>query len=224
MKYVYLLVVLFTLSSCVKDMTSIHTEVSGDNPTESDTNTEIMHSMERNVLQNPPKYVSKNKDERSVIDFDTAYEMCMRALTDYYKAIWNGSEIELDTFIDNINLKKYTQKKIQSQYEVHLKNNLTNNLVKDIDIGAWEMEYTDDLDGGFLYIKLPVQINKTVGSYGEVTEFLVRNVNGKLVIVDWYTGTKDSYDFMERGINLTIDNPDIWNDREWVRGLNSTAD
>ena len=79
----------------------------------------------------------------------------------------------------------------------------------------------DDVDGGYLYLHLPVHINKFTGGYGEGTEFLVRNVNGKLVIVDWYTGGKDSYDFMVRGENLTIDNPNIWNDSEWVKKLNS---
>lgn len=68
-------------------------------------------------------------------------------------------------------------KKFQSQYDVY--KNLTNDSVQDIEIGAWEVEYTDDADGGFLYLKLPVEINMDVGSYGEVTEFLVRNVNGK---------------------------------------------
>jgi len=144
--------------------------------------------------------------------------MCVRALTDYYKAVWNGSDIELNTFIDNEYLKQYTQNKIQFQYDVYGK---FNDKVQNIEINAWEVESTDDVDGGFLNLKLPAEIKKTVGSYGEVTEFLVRNVNGKLVIVDWYTGSKDSYDFMVRGENLTIDNPNIWNDSEWVKKLNS---
>jgi hypothetical protein len=82
----------------------------------------------------------------------------------------------LDTFIENENLKQYTQKKIQSQYDVNAQ---FNEKVQNIEIGAWEVGFTDDVDGGFLYLKLPVEIHKTVGSRGEVTEFLVRNVNGK---------------------------------------------
>ena len=170
------------------------------------------------IVPAPPEYVAKNTEELSVEDSETAYEMCVRALSDYYKAVWNGSDIELDTFIDNENLRRYTQKKIQSQYD--LKGNL-NSKVKNIEIDAWEAEYTDDVDGGYLYLHLPVHINHFTGGYSEGTEFLVRNVNGKLVIVDWYTGAKDSYDFMVRGENLTIDNPTIWNDSDWVKKLNS---
>ena len=46
------------------------------------------------------------------------------------------------------------------------------------------------------------------GGYGEGTEFLIRNVDGKLVIVDWYTGGKDTYDFMVRGDNVNVDDPE----------------
>ena len=176
-------------------------------------------STEQHVVPDSPEYLAKNEGELSVEDSETAYEMCVRALTDYYKAVWNGSDIELDTFIDNDHLKRYTQKKIQSQYNLYV--NISKNSVQDIDIGAWEVEYTDAGDGGFLYLHLPVEIIQSVGSYGEGTEFLVRNVNDKLVIVDWYNGAKDSYDFMVRGENLTIDNPTIWNDSEWLKNLNS---
>ncbi|AZK45129.1 hypothetical protein [Paenibacillus lentus] len=195
--------------------------VSGDSSADRALNTEVARSAEQKLL---PEYVAKNESGLSDQDFETAYEMCVKALSDYYKAVWNGSDIEMDTLIENDHLKQYTQQKIQSQYDVHIKHNLTDDLVQDIEIGAWEVEYKDDVNGGYLYFNLPVQINMTVGGYGEVTEFLVRNVNGKLVIVDWYTGAKDSYDFMVRGANLTINNPDIWNDSEWVKKLDHMTD
>ncbi|WP_245827564.1 hypothetical protein [Paenisporosarcina indica] len=195
--------------------------VSRDSSTDSPTNTVITSSTEENILQDSPEYVANNEGELSFQDSETAFEMCVRALTDYFKAVWNGSAIELDTFIDNENLKQYTQKKIQSQNDLYSAFTDSKDEVQNIEVGAWEVEYTDDVDGSFLYLKLPAEIKKTVGSYGEVIEFLVRNVNGKLVIVDWYTGAKDSYDFLVRGENLTIDNPNIWNDSEWVKKLNN---
>jgi len=211
------------LAGCSQDQTNGNNEkntpvVSGDSSTNRTINTEITPITEQKGLQDTPEYVAKNKEKLSVQDSETAYEMCARALNDYYKAVWNGSDIELDAFIDNEYLKQYTQKKIESQYAVHVKNKHTDK-VQNIEIGAWEAEYTDDVDGGFLYLKLPVQIHMDVGSYGEVTEFLVRNANGKLVIVDWYTGSKDSYDFTVRGENQKIDNPNIWNDSEWVKSF-----
>jgi hypothetical protein len=167
------------------------------------------------------EYLAKNAKELSTDDIEIAYEMCVAALTGYYKAVWNGIDIDLDAFIENENLKQYTQKKVQSQHDLY---GGFNDPVKDIEIGDWEAEYRDDADGGYLYLHVPVMINKYTGGYGEATEFLVRNVNGKLVIVDWYTGAKDSYDFMVRGENETIDDPDIWNDDEWVKKLDGTPD
>lgn len=177
----------------------------------------ITPNTEHNGLQDSPAYLAKNEGELSLQDSDTAYEMCVKALTDYYKAVWNGEDIELNTFIDNESLEQYMQKKIQSQYDLH--SAYSNDKVQNIEISSWEVEYTDDADGGFLYLKLPAEIKYTVGSFGEATEFLVRNINGKLVIVDWYDGGKDSYDFLVRGENQTIDNPNVWNDGEWVKEL-----
>ncbi|MEH7380258.1 hypothetical protein V7138_07235 [Bacillus sp. JJ1533] len=210
-----LLVVLFTLSSCTTVTTEEYEKntpvVSVNSTADTAINTEMTSSTERKELQKNPEYLANDESELSVLDFETAFEMCERVLTEYYKAVWNGTDIELDTFIDNENLKQYTQKKILFQNEVYGK---FNDKVQNIEIDASEVEYTDDANGGFLYLKLPAEIKKTAGSYGEVTEFLVRNNNGKLVIVDWYTGAKDSYDFVVRGENLSLDNPDIWNDSE----------
>ena len=76
------------------------------------------------------------------------------------------------------------------------------------------------VDGGFLYLMLPASIKYYYdGGFGEGHEFLVRNVSGKLVIADWYNGGKDSYDFLVRGENETIDNPNIWNDLKWIDNL-----
>lgn len=169
------------------------------------------------------EYLATNEKELSNADIETAYEMSVVALTDYYKAVWNGTDIDLDAFIENENLKQYMQQKVQSQHDVygHLDGKVKNIEISD----AWEAEFTDDADGGFLYLHLPAAITKYHGGgYGEGTEFLIRNVDGKLVIVDWYTGGKDTYDFIVRGENETIDDPDIWNDEEWVKkfvGMNN---
>lgn len=169
---------------------------------------EIPHTK---LEQDSYDYLAQDAGELSMQDSETAYEMVVSALTDYYRATWSGSDIKLEAFIENENLIKYTEKKIQAQRKVYVTEEVN------VEIGAWEVDYTDDEHGGFLYLKIPVEIFKDIGSYGEVTEFLVRNVNGKLEIVDWYTGAKDSYDFLVRGENETIDKPNIWDDSEWVK-------
>lgn len=96
-----------------------------------------------------------------------------------------------------------------------LKNNLTHNLVTGVDVDAAEVKYVGE-GKNFFYLKLDAQVKKDVGSFAEPTEFLVQSANGKLVIVDWYTNAKDSYDFTVRGENQTINNPDIWNNSDVI--------
>ncbi|MDN4608243.1 hypothetical protein [Sporosarcina highlanderae] len=169
--------------------------------------------------QTAPVYAAKNKNELSMLDAETAYEMCVNALTDYYKAIWNGTDIDLDQYIGNENLKEYMQTKVESEYKRY---GTLDGKVKQLDIGDWEVKFSDDEMGGYLYLKVPVAIQKHHGGgYGEPTEFFIRNVDGKLAIVDWYTGGKDTYDYLRRGYQQKIDDPDIWNDSEWVKKFKS---
>lgn len=73
--------------------------------------------------------------------------MCVSLLTDYYKAIQNSSNIELDTFIENENLEQYVQKKIQTQSDLY---SAFDDKVQNTEIGTWETKFIDDADGGYL--------------------------------------------------------------------------
>ncbi|MFN7251540.1 MAG: hypothetical protein ACK4M9_12200 [Anaerobacillus sp.] len=223
MKRTYLFkILLFILSSCGKVTTTNEYEKNRDVELKNSTKdsgviTEITPNKEEELVHNHPIYLVKNVGQLSIQDAETTFEMCVRALTDYYHAVSSGADIEWGTYIEDENLKYYMQKKIQSQYRF-------SNKVENIDVGTWEVAYTNDADGGFIYLKLPTENHLAVGSWGEVTEFLIRNVNDKLVIVDWYEGSKDNYDFMVRGENLSIDNPNIWNEEEWVKNIKRKQD
>ena len=213
MKQVYLLfVLLIMLSACtnvnedneelVRSVTDVQQEVI--NP-ENQTTT-----ITENISNTPSAFVALDQGSLSVRDFESAYAMCVSALTAYYKAIWNGSDFDVNTYFDNDNLKQYMQTKINSQHELFLQNALTDNIVTGLKTNVEKTELYDE--GDFLYLKINAEVIKDVGSYAEPTEFLIQNSRGNLVIVDWYTGGKDSYDSMIRGEDLVIDNPEIWND------------
>lgn len=164
-------------------------------------------------------YEAKEDAEVSMEDAETAYALCVNALTDYYNAIWNGTEIDVSKFIVNENLKQYLETKIQSETN---KYGTMDSKVKQLEIDDWEVTFTDDEKGGYLYLKVPVSIQKhDGGGYGEGTEFFVRNVDGKLTIVDWYTGGKDTYDYLVRGYEQKISNPNVWNNHDWVKKFKS---
>lgn len=160
-------------------------------------------------------FLAKNEQSLSVQDYETAYKMTTTALSQYYKAIWNNAGFDADAFFLNENLKQYTNKKIKDQYDLALKHDLTSNIVTNVEFETDEVKLVDDTNQ-YLYLKLKAAIQHDVGGYGEVTEFLVQNQDGKLVIVDWYCGAKDSYDMSVRGVGEVINNPNIWDDREWI--------
>lgn len=168
-----------------------------------------------NGTQATPGYAAANGNDLSMLDADTAFEMCVDALTVYYNAIWNGTDMDVDQFIGNENLKEYMQTKVESEYK---KYGTLDSKVKRLDIDEWDVKFSVDGKGGYLYVEIPVAIQQHHGGgYGERTEFFIRNIDGELAIVDWYAGGKDSYDYVVRGYQQKIDDPDIWNDGEWVK-------
>lgn len=203
------LLLLLTLSAC-------------ENAATSNSESNLPAAGENTVTKSPPSFLAKDEGELSALDFETSYAMCEQALSEYYKAIWNGTEMDLEPYIDNANLKQYMQKKIAAQYDLFHKNNLTDDLVTSVDVGLRTAEYVEG-ENSYFYLLLDVRINKEVGSYGEPTVILVQSLNGKLVLADWYTNAKDSYDSMARGEKQAIDNPEIWNDKDWVENLNTSV-
>ncbi len=213
-----LLALLFTLCGCESSDEKNTPAAVEDINAKGDISPSALPFTKEKGSTDPPGFSVEDEEDLSGRNIETAYAMCAKALSDYYKAIWNGSEIDLDAYIDNYNLNLYTKKKIAAQYDLFLKNNLADNRVKNVDIGAGKAEYAGG-DKSYIYLKLDARIEKDVGSYAEPTEFLVHRSNGKAVIVDWYSNGKDTYDSIVRGDNQTIDNPDIWNDSDWVKKL-----
>ncbi|MCZ1268284.1 hypothetical protein, partial [Paenibacillus tundrae] len=171
MKRAYLLlIIVLTLSACEQTNTSTNEEntavVVGDMDAKESKNTEISLSTKGDLSKVTSEFLAQNESDLSAGDSETAYKMCAEALSGYYKAIWNGSEIDLDTYIDNENLKQYTQKKVSSQYDLFLKNKFTYNQVTGVDIDARQVEYFGG-DKSFFYLKLDARVHKDIGNFAE---------------------------------------------------------
>lgn len=217
-RFFLLLALLFTLSSC----NNFDANVNEKNKPFSEAQKEVQSSGNLTTIKDitpkaSPDYLANDESGLSVWDFETAYAMCVAALSDYYKAIWNGSDINLDSYFDNKNLKQYMKQKVNSQHNLLLKNKLTDNAVTGLDTGVEKVEFVHE--GNFFYLKLDANVKKNIGSFAEPTEFLIQSLNGRLIIVDWYSSGKDSYDSTVRGESQIINNPNIWNNSEWVKNL-----
>ncbi|MDF2938874.1 MAG: hypothetical protein K0Q90_4247, partial [Paenibacillaceae bacterium] len=101
--FLFLLMV-FTFSAC--ETNSVHNTETNPSPTAIPITAAPSEKEATVFLAEAPDYLS-------AWDYETAYKLCAAALSDYYKAAWNGSEMDVDAYIGNENLKLYTQQKIQ---------------------------------------------------------------------------------------------------------------
>ncbi len=182
----------------------------GEEPGNEQTNGEnvINNGQEQETVE----YLVYEEGLLSFLDGVTALEMCEDAIDAYLRAIWNGEEIDLDLFVDNVNLKQYMEKQIEDEFASYGKKNTVN----DVKVGILEIQHVINADENHIYLKLPYEVVWTQGARGEVMEFLVSSADNSLVIVDWYNGGKFGYDSSIRGESAIIDKPEIWNDAEWV--------
>ncbi|WP_148275272.1 hypothetical protein [Desulfosporosinus meridiei] len=75
------------------------------------------------------------------------------------------------------------------------------------------------LNEGYAFIDMTVDVKQDVGGFGELHQFIISNREEKLSISDWYSksaGNASYLDGIVRGEISKIDDPNIWNDKEWV--------
>ena len=141
-------------------------------------------------------------------DFDTAYEMCERFLRESYYAQKDPSEIDLSRYIVDPNLLKYAAKKVEKEVR-------RNSEIAEMSISLAKSEYQGDR----FFLHLNAQVRMTYGGqFGEGTQFVVRNSDGRLIIADWYT-EKGRSAFDRPRDPQRITNPTVWEDPEQVKDL-----
>lgn len=100
-----------------------------------------------------PVFLAKDDKKLSIQDYVTAYEMTTKALSEYYKGVWNNAECDSDIYFENKNLKQYTTKKIADQYNVFHEHNLTNSVETNIESETDKVQFVDDTNQYIFKIK-----------------------------------------------------------------------
>lgn len=147
-------------------------------------------------------------------DFDTVYSLCTDFLNDYYTTISNENEMDPTKYIENENLLFYTHKVIERSTLIS-----TSKLQK-ATFGLIDIQWHEEQQYVFLDLSAVILMDYG-GGYGESHQFLVKNQDNKLIIVDWYSPGKAGsaiFDLYrkQRGI---INDPTIWENVEWVNGF-----
>lgn len=152
---------------------------------------------------------AKNDRELSAQDFETANKLGKSFLNDYYLQKSGSSKIDFSKYIVNENLLRYSNKRTQAENkDLDIKNVL---------IGIDKVQFINDEKCYYLLYTIRTE-NSYNGGFAETVEMLISNVNGKLVISDWYIrfgAGSSSFDEKFRS-NEAINSPKIWDNQEYV--------
>lgn len=157
----------------------------------------------------PPEFAAQEDAGIKPEDLDISLEMCEELLRDSYLSKTEPGKIDLERYIVDENLLKYSRAKVEKEAQ-----NLD---IIAIDISIVHTEYQDN---GY-FITLNALVKQPGDSrFGEATHFLIRNQNGRLVVADWFTehGTVSFFDLLHRG-NQGVTNPTIWEYPDAVKDL-----
>ncbi|RCX23345.1 hypothetical protein DFP94_101942 [Fontibacillus phaseoli] len=132
----------------------------------------------------------------------------------YTGAVATQERVSFENYISNENLLQFTNKMLELEQQQDLMG--ANGVIFGLSNEFKEAEFKR-LDNNTYHLQLSF-LNQ--GS-GMSCKLLVRSVNKSLQIVDLYFGNKDGVDTMATGhpAARSLDNPKLWDDREWVDGV-----
>ena len=163
------------------------------------------------VTKGPQSWMAQDRTKTQEGDMPAAKEMCESLMRDSYAAKKKSVSVDLTRYIIDPNLLKYS--------EFKLKQEAYNQIITHVDVSIAKEEVHDT----YLYLKLAARVYNDIGGHdGETMEFVVKNVNGRLVVTDWGAlggpGGKSFFDFMHRR-QWPVTNPTIWEDPAKVKAL-----
>lgn len=149
-----------------------------------------------------------NADDKTIVEFGKAF------IDLYNGAVANQEKVSFEKYISNENLLKFTDKMLElTQKQDLLGKNIINYGLKN-EFEQVELEYIQD---NLCYMGVPFKF-KGSGMRGSL---LITSENKSLKLVDLYFGSKDGIDTFSTGHHSIrkVENPNLWNDKEWVRGV-----
>lgn len=138
-------------------------------------------------------------------DYDTVLSLCNDACTEFVQAVRQNREADFSRYIDNVHLQEYMQYRVNNHAYSYSYDDSHKLLLE-------EVKFYDDYAfvNGILAKK---SSSDSIALEGN-TYFLVKNIDGKASIVDWYWDSEDSPDTLFRGSFSIKNNLTFWDDSE----------
>lgn len=195
------LFVMLTLTACSRNTRSLSIQ-SGNGVKD----TSVLLDYNESSVENPKEYLaSKNDGSLNFFDdYDSSISLCNDAFDEFIRAIKDDDKADFGLFIDNPLLREYMQYRIDNHIYAY-DDSKHRFYVK-------ELEFYDD----YALIKgiLSTYSGKDSRSAEGETYFIIKNINGKLSITDWYWDGKDSPDIILRGQFSIENNLNYWDNPE----------
>lgn len=141
-------------------------------------------------------------------------EFCQSFINLFNGAIGSDKTVELEDYISNKALLSYAYKIIElTQKQEELGMNMAI-YGMDNEFGKTEIS---EISADIYYIKVPF----TYQGSGSICQFIIQKNNSNMYVLDFYFGNQDGVDTLVTGFsaNHKIDNPDIWNESEWIDNI-----
>ena len=151
---------------------------------------------------------------------DDILAFCQEADTLYYNALYGLYPCDFESNLQN-SVNEYKIKTLNMEIEARKKVKLAT--------ATLSMEYSVldsyNLEDDVYFIRIAATRFLSYGGEMQSTaKFLVKNENGVLKIVDWFDERIDSIDIAVMGEDRELSAPDVWEDEEWVKQINSKLD
>lgn len=210
---------IFTLGIVVLMLFVLSPTVINDNPNTSLSNIESLIEPSENssvdsLSELANRKFSLKEDQISEDDYDSIVTFGKAFVNLYTGAVAKQEKVSFENYISKENLLKFTEKMLELTQKQEL--NGASSVNFGLDNEFMEEEFKK-LDKNLYYLNLPFS---NEGS-GMTCKLLVQSSNQSLKIVDLYFGYKDGVDIFTTGhpAERKIDNPQIWDDQEWVDGV-----
>lgn len=146
-------------------------------------------------------YPANEKNSLNIVyDYDTVISLCNDACQEFARAVKDNDEADFALYIDNENLLKYMQYRVKNYPFSYNEAAIFKPMVT-------EVRFNDD----YVLVNVQTGVIENPGfSMQGINHFLIRNLNGRLYIADWYWDDMDSPDTELRGEFSEEDNLTYW--------------
>lgn len=152
------------------------------------------------------EYFAKEDNGFNIIyDYDAAVSICNDACEEFARAVRENDKSDFVPYINNENLQTYMQYRVDNHMFSYNKDTVYKLMIT-------EVSFNDDyvLVSGITGTREEPDASSLQG----MNYFLIKNVNGRLYIADWYWDSMDSPDVELRGEFSCEDNLTYWDEPE----------